>query len=87
MKQKISGGRWQALKAALESKRDSLNAEISAYPPPIPACDAQFNHLLEQRSGINRELQRLDRACAKDEPGAVERFVSSCPFLADSGES
>ena len=31
-------------------------AEIRAYPPPIPACDAQFNWLLERRARIERAL-------------------------------
>jgi len=50
---------------ALERIRERVNTEIGQYPSPIPACDAQFNHLLEQRSRIGRELARLresDRA-------------------------
>lgn len=31
-------------------------AEIRAYPPQIPACDAQFNWLLERRAEIGRTL-------------------------------
>ncbi len=40
----------------------ALNREIGAYPPPIPACDAQFNFLLDKRRRLsqeNREIQRL----------------------------
>ena len=40
----------------LEQQRVRIQEEIANYPPPITACDAQFNHLLEQRSRIAREL-------------------------------
>ena len=40
----------------LEQQRVRIQEEIANYPPPITACDAQFNHLLEQRSQIAREL-------------------------------
>ena len=43
----------------LERERRRIQSEISAYPRPIPACDQQFNHLLEQRAVITRKLQRL----------------------------
>jgi hypothetical protein len=37
-------------------ERARIVAEIRAYPPPIPACDAQFNWLLERRAEIERAL-------------------------------
>lgn len=43
----------------LERQRGALYAEISCYPAPIPACDVQFNHLLEQRAAISQELSWL----------------------------
>ena len=52
-------------KADLESERHRINDEITNYPTPIPACDAQFNFLLEERARIARELQELEAA----EPG------------------
>ena len=52
----------QAIYDALERMRDRVNTEIGQYPSPIPACDAQFNHLLEQRSRIARELAQLREA-------------------------
>ena len=73
---------WQAIRDELESRRSAINAEISAYPAPITGCDAQFNHLTEQRSALNRELARLDEASADETPGAARDFVASCPFLA-----
>jgi hypothetical protein len=44
------------IRSLLEQQRVRIQEEIANYPPPITACDAQFNHLLEQRSRIAREL-------------------------------
>ncbi len=41
---------WDALRARLERMQETVAAEINAYPPPIPACDAQYNHLLARRA-------------------------------------
>lgn len=46
----------------LEEEKRRLDAEIRAYPTPIPRCDAQFNHLFERRAEVVRELERLDKA-------------------------
>ena len=46
----------------LEEEKRRLDAEIRAYPTPIPRCDAQFNHLFERREEMVRELERLDNA-------------------------
>jgi hypothetical protein len=43
----------------LEAQRLRVQREITAYPAPIPACDAYFNHLLEQRAMICDELARV----------------------------
>ena len=72
-------GTWQELKHRLEAHRTALNEEIAAYPGPITGCDAQFNHLLEQRSGINRELKRLEEA--RGDAAALRRFVNDCEYL------
>lgn len=37
-----------------------LAAEISAYPTPISGCDAQFNHLLAERTRIADALSQLN---------------------------
>ena len=52
--------RWQAVRDCLEARQRALRAQINAYPPPIPACDAQFNHLLDQRRALAEELRDLD---------------------------
>jgi len=44
---------------ALEKELARTYEEISSYPPPIPACDEQFNYLLEKRDQLLRELARL----------------------------
>jgi hypothetical protein len=43
----------------LEEEKRRLDAEIRAYPTPIPRCDAQFNALFERRESIVRELEAL----------------------------
>ncbi len=43
----------------LERERLRLQAEIKAYPMPIPACDVYFNSLLEQRSSVCEALTAL----------------------------
>lgn len=75
---------WGALKRHLEAKRRPVQDEIRKYPPPIPACDAHFNHLLDQRSALSRELVRLD-AVSRGDGGnriaTIEDFIRSTPFV------
>ncbi len=76
---------WDAVRRYLESKRRPVQEEIRRYPPPIPACDAHFNHLLEQRSLLSRELVRLEAACREsDSEAAVAAFVRSSPCVDES---
>ena len=76
---------WDRLKRHLEARRRPIQDEIRRYPPPIPACDAHFNHLLEQRSLLSRELVRLEAACRDGDPEtAVAAFVRSSPCVDDS---
>lgn len=49
------------LRARLEAERKRIAVQIAGYPPPIPACDAQFNHLLERRERIQNALALLGR--------------------------
>ena len=41
-----------------------VDTEIRSYPTPIPRCDAQFNHLYDQRSRIARRLHAVEDALA-----------------------
>jgi hypothetical protein len=50
---------WKQIEAHLEAERQRIYDEIKTYPRPIPACDLQFNHLLEKRAGISQELDRM----------------------------
>ena len=49
----------QQVEAYLWQERERIYAEIHAYPPPIPACDAQFNYLIEERAFVAQELNRV----------------------------
>lgn len=71
---------WLALRARLEARQTRIVEAIRDYPPPITACDAQFDHLLEQRDGISRELRRLEDA--RKEKGASGKVIAA--FVASS---
>ena len=82
-------GIWQQIKTQLETARQRISGEISNYPAPRPACDADFNHLLEERARISEELNRL-HAAANAAPGNVrqqiEAFISTSDYLDDAGK-
>ena len=67
---------WQSFRLRMESLVESVSEQIQNYPPPIPACDAQFNHLLELRQTLPQELARL---AARDNSMSIEDFVRSSP--------
>src|SRR5262249_46615646 len=46
-------------RAPLEELRRALDAQIRSYPTPIPRCDAQFNHLFEERERIAKLLDEM----------------------------
>ena len=73
---------WTALRATLEALQQSVVEEIRAYPFPIPACDAQFNRLLELRRLLPEELARLD-AASRDAGASIEAFVRASPCSAE----
>ena len=52
----------------LERAYERTKRDIRDYPRPIPGCDAQFDHLLEERSRRERELARRNLG-AKDDEG------------------
>ena len=69
---------WQSLRQRLEGLKRTVAEEIGRYPPPIPACDAEFNRLLELRQLLPRELARLDLA-ATDNSATIEDFIRASP--------
>jgi chorismate mutase len=46
----------------LLSTKERIDAEIRDYPTPIPRCDAQFNHLYEQRTLLADQVARTKAA-------------------------
>ena len=71
---------WDGLRARLGQLREAVAAEIRAYPVPIPACDAQYNHLLERRTAL-AALASLD-ATRETGTATPEEFRASTPLLA-----
>ena len=59
------------LRAALDRIKREIDAEIAAYPTPIPRCDAQFNHLYGERAALASLLAALDAALARDDDDAA----------------
>ena len=76
------GPEWKSLRHDLEALAESVAAEIRAYPRPITACDAQFNHLLELRQLVPLELHRLE-AAAKTPGMTTDAFIGSSPCAAE----
>ena len=72
---------WIALWARLERMQEAVAAEIRAYPSPIPACDAQYNHLLERRQALSAALARLE-AARKDDAGPAQSIHAELSALA-----
>ena len=76
----------ETIRAYLRSERDRIFEEIRAYPTPIPRCDAQFNHLIEKRERLVRELARLETVAtsstvAGDGTARIEAFIDSSDYL------
>ena len=70
----------------LERKRLKLAEDIVKYPTPIPACDADFNHMLAERARIEADLTRLESLRAPAVPGAeltglIAEFAALSPDL------
>jgi hypothetical protein len=79
---------WTELGDHLESARKSILAEIRNYPPPIAACDQQFNDLLEQRGRIALELSRLaflrrEHSTSETDARALLDFLNASEFVPD----
>ncbi len=72
---------WDALRARLGRMQEAVAAEIRAYPLPIPACDAQYNYLLERRAALSAALARLG-AARKDGAGPAQGLHAELSALA-----
>jgi hypothetical protein len=64
------------LRTLLLRFKRSVDAEIAAYPTPIPRCDAQFNHLYEERSRLASLLGQLDAALGCDDDEAIAGVIA-----------
>jgi len=73
---------WDSLRRRIEALAAGVAMEIRAYPRPITACDAQFNHLLELRRLLPLELQRL-AAMADNPASTIDAFLRSSPCAAE----
>lgn len=51
---------WQLIHPQIAAKKKQIAAEILYYPPPIPACDAQFNFLLAERARVHQLWGQLE---------------------------
>jgi hypothetical protein len=84
---KVAHSPWTELEDHLENARRSVLAEIRNYPPPIAACDQQFNYLLEQRDRIAGELSRLasirrSNSATESDVGALIGFINASDCIA-----
>ncbi len=76
---------WDALRARLAQTQAAVAAEIRAYPPPMAACDAQYNHLLERRQALSAALARLDAARKAGAGPAQSLHAELSALAADRG--
>ncbi len=81
----------QMIEGYLQAEKSQINDEIRSYPSPIPACDAQFNYLLEKRNLVAEELARLHaigeeaRSNAR-QTDALGDFVAASSILGPSAK-
>ncbi len=64
------------LRIVLGRVKHAVDTEIAAYPTPIPRCDAQFNHLHEERARLASLLAQLDAAVARDDDAAIAAAIA-----------
>jgi len=76
---------WQIIYQQLTRKQQEIIREIRSYPPPIPACDAQYNYLLEQRTAIRQELRQVgalqQHLHGTDAQTALTEFLQRSQFV------
>jgi len=77
---------WNEIRTELEQEKARLYEQIGHYPPPIAACDQQFNALLDKQTRILRALAGLNEAeneslTAADPLKVVDEFMGSSAYL------
>lgn len=76
----------QAIRDHLDGIQRPIIEEIRNYPPPVAGCDAQYNHLMEQRGRLSLERARLDAIDRSDAPPEarlreLNDFMESSAFI------
>ena len=77
---------WNRIREHLQNERHRIYQEIKNYPPPIPACDAQFNYLLEERARIGVELARIEAIVKgsitwEEHKKSIEEFIMWSKYI------
>jgi hypothetical protein len=82
---------WAMIHQHLQEESRRVHGEIRNYPAPIPACDAQFNYLLEEREALSSELLRVRELMnkdtdSKDAQSSIHAFLDFSNYLGDSAK-
>ncbi len=82
---------WAMINQHLQEEIRRVHDEIRNYPAPIPACDAQFNYLLEEREALSSELVRVRELMKKDADSedariSIDAFLDFSNYLGDSAK-
>ena len=82
---------WEKIRAQLETEKVRIYEVIVNYPPPIAACDQQFNYLLEERTRISRELDQLNKISTSSLPiedsiKLIDEFIRSSSYVDPEAE-
>ncbi len=72
---------WNVVTARLELALKRVREEIKHYPMPIPACDAHFNWLLEERASISQELSNAQALSCERDQDLIRDFMRSSARL------
>lgn len=77
---------WNQIRLQVETEKARIYEEIGTYPSPIAACDQQFNFLLEERTRVLQELDRLNEAAAasltiEDAMKRMDDFIQSSGYV------
>ncbi|HTR59287.1 MAG TPA: hypothetical protein VMM27_14000 [Casimicrobiaceae bacterium] len=79
--------RLRELRDHLLDVKRRLDEDIRRYPTPIPRCDAQFNHLFEERARVNLALERIEMSTSGDRIELLAEFLRSPSYLDDATEA
>jgi len=82
---------WNKIRTQLENEKARIYQAIGNYPPPIAACDQQFNYLLEEQTRISREFVRLNEAtnaslAIGDPIKLIDEFIRTSSYIDTEAE-